>query len=48
MAYDRGHITNNTDITFEQTYIHFEKRFKCLKEFEEKYEIRHEIKTLKN
>lgn len=28
MAKHREHITNNTDITFEQTYIHFEKRIK--------------------
>lgn len=34
MAKHREHITNNTDITFEQTYIHFEKRVENLIKFE--------------
>ena len=39
MANHREHVTNNTDITVDQMYIHFEKKIKDMDVFNQRMQF---------
>lgn len=39
MANHREHVTNNTDITVDQMYIHFDKRIKDINVFNQRMQF---------